>query len=102
MKTRVRIGSQVENFVGALAPEPRRMVRRALKGLAEHKGDTRQLEGKLAGLWRLRVGRIRVIYEIKAARGERVFFCFYANYRPVIYLILEQLLASGLVEEIKN
>jgi len=53
-------------------------------------------------LWRLRVGRIRVIYEIKAARGERVFFCFYANYRPVIYLILEQLLASGLVEEIKN
>ena len=34
--------------------------------------------------------------------GERVVVCFYANYRPVIYLILEQLLSSGFVEEIKQ
>ncbi len=102
MKTRVRVGSQVENFIRALAPEPRRTVRQALKGLADNKGDIKQLEGKLAGMWRLRVGRVRVVYEIKAVKGERMIFCFYANYRPVIYLILEQLLSSGFVEEVKQ
>ena len=102
MKTRVRVGSQVENFIRALSPEPRRAVRQALKGLADNKGDTKQLEGKLAGLWRLRVGRIRVVYDIKAVKGERVIYCFYASYRPVIYSILEQLLSSGFVEEIRE
>ncbi len=102
MKTRVSIGNQVETFVRTLAPEPRRAVRQALKGLADDKGDIRQLEGKLAGLWRSRIGRIRVVYGIKAVKSERVVFCIYANYRPVIYAILEQLLASGIVDEIRN
>lgn len=77
-------------------------MRQALKGLADDKGDLKQLEGKLAGMWRLRVGRVRVVYEIRAVKGERVVFCFYANYRPVIYSILEQLLASGFLKEIKQ
>ena len=102
MKTKVRVGSQVENFIAALAPEPRRAVCRALKALADNQGDIKQLEGKLAGYWRLHVRWVRVIFEIKAAHGERIIFCFYANYRPVIYAILEQLLASGLVEGIKG
>jgi mRNA-degrading endonuclease RelE of RelBE toxin-antitoxin system len=102
MKTKVRVGSQVEDFIAALSPEPRRKVRQALKGLVENKGNTRQLEGKLSGMHRLRMGRIRVIYEIKAVKGERVIYCFYANYRSIVYSLLEQLLASGLLEEIKN
>lgn len=102
MKTSIRVGGQVEDFVGALAPQPRRAVRQALKALANDKGDIRQLEGKLAGMWRLRVGGMRVVYQVKAVKGERVVYCFYANYRPVIYSLLEQLLASGLVEELKH
>lgn len=102
MKTKVRVGRQVENFVKALAPEPRRTVRQAMKSLTDEKGDVKLLEGKLSGLWRLRVGKVRVIFEIKVARGEREIFCFYANYRPLVYVILEQLIASELIEELKR
>jgi mRNA interferase RelE/StbE len=102
MKTKVHVGRQVENFVKVLAPEPRRALRQAMKGLADEKGDVKLLEGKLAGLWRLRIGKVRVIYETKAVGGAREFFCFYANYRSVVYVILEQLLASGLIEELKQ
>ena len=39
MKTRVRIGPQVEQFVRALAPDPRRALTAGIKGLAEGKGN---------------------------------------------------------------
>jgi mRNA-degrading endonuclease RelE of RelBE toxin-antitoxin system len=102
MKTRVRVGTQVDEFLATLAPQPRRILRQALKKLADDEGDTRQLEGKLAGMHRLRVGRMRIVYEIRAVKGERLINCFYANYRSVIYSLLEQLLASGMLEDIKN
>jgi hypothetical protein len=50
----------------------------------------------------LRVGKIRVIFEVKAIGGARVIFCFYADYRSIVYVVLEQLLASGLIEELKQ
>ncbi len=102
MKTKVHVGRQVENFGKALAPEPRRALWQAMKNLADNRGDVKLLEGKLSGLLRLRVGKLRVIFEVRAIRGERVYFCFYANYRSVVYVILEQLLASGLIEELKQ
>jgi mRNA-degrading endonuclease RelE of RelBE toxin-antitoxin system len=102
MKTKVRAGRQVEDFLKTLAPKPRRALRLAMKGLAEDKGDVKLLEGKLSGFWRLRAGRIRVIFEVKAIDGTRVVFCFYADYRSIVYAVLEQLLASGLIEELKQ
>jgi mRNA-degrading endonuclease RelE of RelBE toxin-antitoxin system len=102
MKTKVRVGRQVEHFVKALAPQPRRALRQAMKNLADNQGDVKLLEEKLSGLWRLRVGKVRVIYEVKVAGGTREIICFYANYRSVVYVILEQLLASGLIEELKQ
>jgi hypothetical protein len=48
------------------------------------------------------VGKVRVIFEVKAVGGTREIFCFYANYRSIVYVILEQLLASGLIEELKQ
>jgi mRNA-degrading endonuclease RelE of RelBE toxin-antitoxin system len=102
MKTKVHVGRQVEDFLKALAPQPRRALRQAMKNLADNQGDVKLLEQKLSGLWRLRVGKVRVIYEIKVAGGTREIKCFYANYRSVVYVILEQLLASGLIEELKQ
>jgi mRNA-degrading endonuclease RelE of RelBE toxin-antitoxin system len=102
MKTNIRVGRQVEGFLKTLAPEPRRALRQAMKNLADDNGDVKLLEGKLSGLWRLRVGKVRVIYEIKAAGGAREIICFYANYRSIVYVVLEQLLASGLIEELKQ
>lgn len=102
MTTRVLIGERVETFLESLAPEPRRELWRGIKGLARNKGDIKQLEGKLAPYWRLRVNRIRVVYDQRSTRGERQIVCFFADHRATVYTVLEQLLASGLIEELKQ
>jgi mRNA-degrading endonuclease RelE of RelBE toxin-antitoxin system len=102
MKTRVVIGEQVKGFLESLAPAPRRKLWRAIKGLATGKGDIKQLEGRLAPYWRLRVDRMRVAYDQRAVRGERHIVCFFADYRAEVYSVLEQLLVSGLIAELKD
>ena len=102
MRTRVIVGERVKSFLESLAPEPRRKLWRGIKDLGKDKGDTKQLEGKLAPYWRLRVDRIRVIYDQKSLKGERCLICFFAEHRSTVYSVLEQLLASGLVEELKS
>ena len=44
---------------------------------------------------------MRVIYDQRAVKGERRLVCFFAEQRATVYSILEELLASGLVEELK-
>ena len=102
MRTRVIVGEHVKNFLEALAPEPRRRLWRGIKALAEGKGDVKQLEGRLAPYWRLRIDRMRVVYDQQAVRGERRLVCFFADYRATVYSVLEQLLASGLVSELRS
>jgi len=100
MRSKIKIGPLAENFIRALSPEPRRALRRRIKGLEKDEGDIKQLEGRLAGYSRLRVGRLRLVFKVESVRGERVIFCVYVNFRPVIYELFEQLLASGLIEEL--
>lgn len=102
MRTRIKIGEPVENFLRSLAPEPRGAIRKGLKGLETGRGDVKLLEGRLAGYHRLRVGRIRVIFKAETVAGERVVFCLYANYRNVVYELFQQLIVSGLVEQIRK
>ena len=85
-----------------LAPEPRRKLWRGLKDLAQEKGDLKQLEGNLHPFWRLRVDRMRVIYEPRSVAGERQLVCFFADHRSTVYAVLEQLLVSGMVKELKD
>ncbi|HVM51394.1 MAG TPA: hypothetical protein VMU04_25410 [Candidatus Acidoferrum sp.] len=102
MKSRVIVGEQVKGFLESLAPEPRRKLWRGIKGLSQDKGDLRQLEGRLAPYWRLRVDRMRVIYDQRSMKGERRLICFFADYRATVYAVLEQLLASGLIAELRE
>lgn len=102
MRSRVVIGSEVKTFIQSLAPEPRRKLWRAIKDLAGGKGDVKQLEGKLAPFWRLRVKNIRVVFDQKSQGGQRVIFCFFADYRATVYVLLEQLIASGFLEQFPN
>jgi mRNA-degrading endonuclease RelE of RelBE toxin-antitoxin system len=102
MKTRVLVGARVRVFLESLAPEPRRKFWSGIKGLAQNRGDIKQLEGKLAPFWRLKVGRMRVVFGQRSVRGERQLLCFFADYRATIYSVLEQLLASGLIEELSD
>jgi mRNA-degrading endonuclease RelE of RelBE toxin-antitoxin system len=102
MKARVVVSSRVKNFLNSLAPEPRLKLQRAIKGLADQTGDIKQLDGKLAPYWRLRVGNIRVIFEEKFESGQRTIWCFFADYRATVYSVLEQLLASEFLERLRN
>jgi len=39
MKARVELDRQVADFLRSLAPDPRKELRAALRGLQEHRGD---------------------------------------------------------------
>jgi len=65
----------------ALPPEPCRRLKAAILRLAEGLGDIKPLQGSLEGLWRLRVGRDRIVYRPRANRIE----IFYAAPRSVVY-----------------
>ena len=101
MKTRVIVGQRVKDFLNSLAPQPRRALWRGIKGLACDKGDIRRLEGELAPYWRLRVGQMRVVYLQRAEEGERRIVCFFADHRATVYVLLQQLIASDLLRELK-
>jgi len=101
MTTRVIVGERVKIFLESLAPEPRRKLWHSIKELARDKADIKQLEGRLVFYWRLRGDRMRVVYEQRAVRGERQIVCFFSDYRATVYSVLEQLLVSGLVAEIR-
>ena len=62
MKTKVRVEAQVEEFVKSLAPDPRRRLRLAIRGLEDGEGDTKALEGNLTDYCRLSITGYRVIY----------------------------------------
>ena len=96
MKTRVKVSSEVETFVKSLAPEPRRALTQAIKGLANDLGDCRQLEGDLAGYHRLRVLTYRVVYSETSAAGQRVIECVYAAPRSIVYELFAELLKNRL------
>ena len=83
--TRVKVAPQVEDFIKALAPHPRRALRQGVKALAQDKGETKRLEGKLSGYHRLRVGSFRVIYSETFIRGERLIQCLFCEERATVY-----------------
>ena len=102
MRAKGIVRQQVRNFLGALAPEPRRKLSAAIKRLADENKDILQLEGKLHPDWRLRSGRIRIIFEEQFMRGERRRVCFFADYRATVYKVVEQIIADGFIDELKN
>jgi mRNA-degrading endonuclease RelE of RelBE toxin-antitoxin system len=102
MKAKILVSGQVRAFIGSLAPEPRRKLMAAIKRLANENRDILQLEEKLHPYWRLRCGRVRVIFEEKFVQGERRRVCFFADYRATVYQVVEQLIANGLIDELKN
>jgi len=98
MKTKVRVSEQIETFVKSLAPDPRKRLRMAIKGLAENRGDIRPLEGPLASYGRLRVAGYRVIFKERAERGVRIIDCIFAERRALVYEIFVRLLTEQAME----
>jgi mRNA-degrading endonuclease RelE of RelBE toxin-antitoxin system len=92
MKIRVELDPQVVRFVRALAPEPRKLLRQALRRLVDEKGDIKQLEGELGGYCRLRVRGYRIILRLFTDENGRVARCVYAERRSVVYELFSELL----------
>jgi mRNA interferase RelE/StbE len=86
MTRTVRPAVQLIDFVRRLAPEPRRVVRLALKGLVHERGDIRALEGTLAGYYRLRAGRHRIIFSYALDGAIEAVFI---EERSLVYEVFE-------------
>lgn len=92
---RVEISEQVANFVRRLAPDPRKILRAALHGLKQERGDIKSLEGPLKNYCRLRSGGYRIIFIYTGS--AKTIRCIYAERRAVIYEVFERMLQAKLL-----
>jgi mRNA-degrading endonuclease RelE of RelBE toxin-antitoxin system len=102
METKVELSEQVVRFVARRAPEPRRMLREALRALAQERGDIRALEGPLKDYHRLRIGGYRIIFAYRITRKRRAIQCVYADRRSAVYEMFSELLKRHLLEGEKS
>ena len=91
MKAEVQWSKQVQNFVCALAPEPRRKLRLGIRRLANDQGDIKPLVDELTGYNRLRVADFRVIYREAFEKGVLVRKCLFAERRDVVYELFRKM-----------
>ena len=82
----VRPSTQVIAYARRLAPEPRGVVKSALAGLREERGDICALEGKLSGYYRLRLGRHRIIFSYAPDGAIEAIFI---EERQLVYELFE-------------
>lgn len=89
---RIELSPETAEFIKALAPEPRKKLRAALRDLARGKGDILELEHPLDGFCRLRVGRYRIIFHYVVKKGKRILRCDYAERRKLVYELFSDLI----------
>ena len=82
----LRPAVQVVEYARRLAPEPRRAVKHVLQELRAERGEIRVLEGSLAGYYRLRVGRFRIIFAYAADGAIEAVFM---EERSLVYEVFE-------------
>ncbi|MFY8215204.1 MAG: type II toxin-antitoxin system RelE family toxin [Chthoniobacterales bacterium] len=85
----VRIQEEVLDYLRRLAPQPRHVLRLAIKNLAHETGDIKPLTDDLEGFYRLRVGSHRVVFKYQIIAGNRVITCIFAGPRKWIYEVLQ-------------
>ena len=78
---KVLVSAQIVARLRTLHPDHRNEVRRALEGLANGRGDVKELAGSLAGFYRLRIGRYRIVYRYEPKRIEAIFL----EHRSIVY-----------------
>ncbi len=71
---RVEVPPHVAGVVRKLPPDVKRSVKLALRALCQDPERGEPLRGPLIGLWRYRVRRFRIVYEVDRRAGRlRVF-----------------------------
>jgi mRNA-degrading endonuclease RelE of RelBE toxin-antitoxin system len=98
MKYKVHVREQVKGFIDTQAPESRKKIRLALRGLEAERGDCMPLREKLAGHHRIRIGGYRVLYRYLPGK---VIECVFAEERSLIYHLFERDFLKHLRQETK-
>lgn len=93
---KISASDQVAEWLGSLAPEPKRRIRAALRGLEDWQEDIKALQGELEGFYRLRVGGYRIVYRVS---GGQIIQLEYADTRDVVYEAFRQLRILGEMNE---
>ena len=78
---KVLVSEQIVARLRTLHPDHRKDVRSALRELAKGQGDVKELAGRLAGFYRLRIGRYRIVYRYRDKHVEAIFL----EQRSIVY-----------------
>ncbi len=78
---KVLASEQIVGRLRTLHPDHRNELPRALEGLANNRGDVKELAGSLSGFYRLRIGRYRIVYRYEKKRIEAIFL----EHRSIVY-----------------
>lgn len=78
----ISASDQVQRWLVALPPDPKKRVCAALRGLERGRGDIKALRGELEGFCRLRIDGLRIIYSQHRAQ---ILQLEYADSRDVVY-----------------
>ena len=79
---KISASERVQRWLVALAPDTKKRVRAALRGLERGRGDIKALSGELEGFCRLRIDGLRIVYS--QHRGQ-IIRLEYADSRDVVY-----------------
>jgi len=82
---KVNLATQVVEYVGSRAPQPRRRLRKALHDLESEKGDIKSLQGELDAYCRLRVGPYRLIFVYRVTGSAREIDVVFCEHRSLVY-----------------
>jgi mRNA interferase RelE/StbE len=80
-EVKVLVSEQILVCLRGLHPDHRRDIRSALRELAKGKGDVKELEGRLAEFYRLRIGRYRIVFRYRDKHIE----AFFLEQRSIVY-----------------
>ena len=80
---RLSIPPEVAEVIRHLAPELKRSVKEALRNLSRTPTAGEPLRRELEGLWKYRVRRYRLVYEIESK--QRVFWVLAVGPRAEVY-----------------
>lgn len=87
------IPPHIAEIIRHLAPELKRGIKQALRSLSANPLAGTPLIGELAGLWRIKVRRFRIVYELN--RKSRVIRIFAIAHRREVYEQVADLLRQG-------
>ena len=83
---KVLVSEQILERLRTIHPNHRRDIRTALRELAKGSGDVKELVGRLAGFYRMRIGRYRIVYRYRDEHLEAIFLeqrsIMYELFRP--------------------